>query len=157
MAAAAIGIIGALGQAYGTYQQAEQQAETMEYNALIAEKDAELVEKSKKLELHKAKTTQRKLLARQIAIMGATGRAFSGSPLDVIARSESEAMLDQFTIIENAEIAKGRLYGQAAIGRAGARGTRHIGRGSAVGTFGTTAASMALSQADKKKTKGKTT
>jgi hypothetical protein len=118
-------------QAYGQYQAAEAAAETMEYNATIAERDALQVAEATEFELHKARTTQRKLLARQIAATAASGRQMSGSPLDVMARAESEALMDQAIIRSNSATARGKLHAQSSYDRMRADVTRDAGRAKA--------------------------
>lgn len=115
-------------QTYGTYIESQVQAETLEYNAVIAERDVGIVEKYKKHELHKVRTEQRKLLAKQIAATAASGRSFSGSPLAVMARSQSEAQTDMDIVRSNAARSKGRLYGQAIFDRGSAETIEKTGK-----------------------------
>ena len=129
-------------QAYGTYVESQAKAEALEYNAYVAERDASIVEKHTKHEIHKAKTTQRKLLARQIAATAASGRSFSGSPLEVMARSESEALMDQRIIRENGARERGRLHGQAIMDRGAAVSTKRSGRNRAFAGLLTSGASI---------------
>jgi len=124
-------MLGVVTQSLGAYMEGEASAATREYNASVAERDAEQVEKSKKHELHKARTSQRRLLAKQIAATAASGRQMSGSPLDVMARSESEALTDQEIIRSNAAMAKGRLYGQAEFEKGAAKTDKTLGRSKA--------------------------
>lgn len=105
-------------QAYGTYSQGEAQKDAMEYNAMVAEYDIQRQEEHKEHELHKEKTRQRRLLAKQVNAAAASGRSFSGSPLDVIARSESDSLINQSIILSNVKAAKGRIYSQAASDKA---------------------------------------
>ena len=121
-------LFGTVMQSYGAHQAAEAEAATLEFNATIAEMDAKQVEKAMKQELHKAKTAQRRLLARQVANTAASGRQMSGSPLSVMARSESDAERDQEIIRSNAANAKGRLYGEATYTKAKAGTVKASGR-----------------------------
>ncbi len=132
--ASALSLIGLGMDITGGLSEADEQAATLEYNATVAQLDAEQVEKQKGQELHKLKTAQRKLLARQIAVTAASGRDFSGSPLDVIARSESAFLLDAHILESNAALAKGRLYSEAIFSADRASATLSAGRTRAVGT-----------------------
>lgn len=143
-------------QAYGQIQESKAKAATMDYNADVAAADAKLAEKAKGVELHKAKTRQRSLLARQNAVVAASGRDYSGSPLDVINRSEAEALLDQNIITLNANTAIGRLYGQVAIDRGSASAALHFGRSKAGFQLATTAATFGLMVKDKAMSSKKT-
>lgn len=116
--------LGALGLglgAVGSYMEGEATAAALEFNASMAEIDAEQVEKAKEHELYKTKRARRKLLARQVAATAASGRSFSGSPLEVMARSESEALRDEAIIRSNAATAKGSLYAKATFDKARAK------------------------------------
>ena len=124
-------MFGTILQSYGAYSEAQAKAETLEYNAMVAEKDALQVEKAKKHELHKARTAQRRLLAKQIVATASSGRQMSGSPLDVMARSEADAQTDQRIIISNSAREQARLYGQSAFGKGQAKSTKARGRGRA--------------------------
>lgn len=125
---AGLGIFGAGMQAYGSYQESQMKAEALEYNAFVAEEEAKQIEKAKEHELHKSMTAQRKLLARQVAATAASGRSMAGSPLDVMNRTESEALLDQSIIRSNAALSKGRAHGQAIMDKGSAKTTRSMGK-----------------------------
>lgn len=118
---------GIIMQSYGAYTAGQAEAATLEFNAQVAQMDIEQVEKAKDHELHKAKTAQRRLLARQVAAAAASGRQLSGSPLSVMARSESEAQRDQEIIRSNAANAKGRLYSEATFTQAKASAAKASG------------------------------
>lgn len=152
-----MGIAGLGLQAYGAYSEGEARAEALEYNAFVAEQDAKEVEKAKKHELHKSVTAQRKLLARQWAVAAASGRSMSGSPLDVMNRTESEALLDQSIIRSNAATAKGRLHGQAIMDRGQAESARKMGRAKSItGLFISGADYYSKTNYFKSKSKGST-
>ncbi len=125
------GIVGSVTQIVGTMDEAQSRASAMKYNASVAASDAKIAEKAKGIELHKSRTARRKLLARQNAVIAASGRDYSGSPLDLIARSESEALLDESIIRLNADIKIGRLYGQVALERGSAKAALSLGRAKA--------------------------
>lgn len=136
-------------QAIGQIQESKAKSATMDYNADVAAADAKLAEKAKTVELHKAKTRQRSLLARQNAVVAASGRDYSGSPLDVINRSEAEALLDQNIIALNANTAIGRLYGQVAIDRGSASAALHFGRSKAGFQLASSAMTFGVKAQDK--------
>lgn len=121
-------LFGTVMQSYGAYQEGQATAAALEHNAMMAMKDAEQVAKSEKHELHKAKTEHRRLLAKQIAATAASGRQMSGSPLSIMARSESEAQRDQEIIRSNSANAQGRLYGEASFGKGRAAGVKASAR-----------------------------
>ena len=125
-------MFGTVLQAFGSYQESEAKAAALEYNAQVAEADARQVDKSKEHELHKSKTVQRRVLAKQIATAAASGRQMSGSPLDVMARTESEALTDQEIIRSNAASAQGRLYSQSANDKGRASSVKSQGRSRAL-------------------------
>lgn len=123
-----LSMAGTLMQSVGAYQEGEATAAALEFNAFQAEEDAKQVEKAKEHELHKSKMNRRKLLARQVAATAASGRQMSGSPLDVMARAENEALRDEGIIRSNAARAKGKLYGQAAHDKSQAKMAKSLGR-----------------------------
>lgn len=106
--AAVLQMIGMGVSAYGERQQAKLQAANMEYEAYVAEQDAQNLEKAGELEKHKLRTAQRKLLARQVALAAASGRDISGgSPLAIMEASERAFLLDQQIISYNTARATG--------------------------------------------------
>ena len=103
-------------EAYGEYSETKTAAAELEYEGYIARQDAELIGEAGELELHKAKTDRRKLLARQVAIAAASGRDISGgSPLAIIEASERALVLDEQVIAFNTQIAVGRKLGEAEL------------------------------------------
>lgn len=155
MAAMAASIIGSMAQAYGAVEEGKQKADAMKYNAAVAANDAKLAEKSKKIELHKHKTATRKLLARQNAVIASSGRAYSGSPLDVLARSESEALLDESVLRLNADMRINKYRNQSMMDRAGAGAALRLGRAKASRSIMSSAGKFGLKYTDKQKTKTK--
>jgi hypothetical protein len=155
----ATGIIGSATQAVGTYMEGKVKSEIQEYNAFVSEQDALQIDKSKKHELRKSRLARRKLMGRQIAFAAASGRSYSGSPLDIINRSESEALINESIIRSNSALAKGRASGQAIIGRQGAKSTKKMATSKSLSSLMSSTASHATNYfgkaALKKANKGK--
>ena len=126
------GMLGTVMQSFGAYQEGQATAAALEFNAFQAEEDVKQVEKAKQHELHKAKTKRKRLLARQIAATAASGRQTSGSPLELMARAETEALRDEGIIRSNAAMAKGKLYGQAAHDKSRAKTAKSLGTSKAL-------------------------
>lgn len=150
-------IIGTMTQAYGQYAEAEQASEAMEYNSRVAEMDAQKVEKQKEFELHKLEGEKKRLLARQVATMAASGRSFSGSPLEVMARTEESFLTDASAIRYNATQSQARLYGEAAHQRGFGKAEKAIGTAKGFSTLSTgiTKTASAQSKGTKRKSFGK--
>lgn len=140
-------------ESIGVYFEDKIQAETLEYNAFVAEREMLQLQKYKKQELHKAVTMQRRLLARQVAITAGSGRSFSGSPLDVMARSESEALIDQNIIRANTAAAMGRLGGRAIFERSSAEFAKKYALGKSLSSLMISGSMTTLKHFAKKKSK----
>lgn len=155
MAAMATALLGMGAQAAGTIQESRAKADAMEYNASVAANDAMLAEKSKQIELHKHKTATRNLLARQNAVIASSGRDYSGSPLDVLARSEAAAMLDESIIRMNATMKVSKLEGQSIMDRGAASATVGFGKSRATAKLLSSSGKFGLKYQDRQKTKAK--
>lgn len=153
MTASIAGMVGSITQIAGTLDEASSNASAMKYNAAVAANDAKMAEKAKGIELHKSRTARRKLLARQNAVIAASGRDYSGSPLDIIAQSESAALLDESIIRMNADMKIGRLYGQAALDRGSATSALNLGRAKAGRQLFSSASKFAMKGLDSAKSR----
>lgn len=134
--------IGLASSAAGSVEEGRQKASAMKYNARVAENDAKLAEKSKEIEIGKHRTAVRKLLARQNAVIASSGRSYSGSPLDIISRSESEALLDESIIRMNADVRISKLRSQSMLDRGSASAAASLGRAKAARSLAMAAGSF---------------
>lgn len=114
--AAVMQLIGGLTQAYAGLEAGKAEAESLEYDAYIAQQDAQLIEEAGEFELGKARTERRRLLSRQVAMAAASGRDISGgSPLAFIEAQERAALMDEQVISFNKNIAVGGKLSEAAL------------------------------------------
>lgn len=100
IAAAASAISGVIG-AMGAIQAANAQAAASEYNAKIADRDAQIADQNRRQALDTAETAvgdqrrdNRRVLATMRAAYGASGLELAGSPLDVLEDTALEQELD---------------------------------------------------------------
>lgn len=113
--------------AAGTIQSSQQQARAMEHNAFLAEQDAITLKKQEGYQLHALKTKYRDILAKQVAFAAASGRSLSGSPLDVIARSEADALIEQGILKSNTIMGVTKFQSEALMSRTQATSTKASG------------------------------
>jgi len=114
-------LVGSITEGYGAIQEGNQTADAFSFNAYGNEQDALSIERSGEFKLHRAKTGARMLLARQVAATAASGRSYSGSALDVMARSERSALMDQEIIQGNTLRAAANKRAKAIMNKAAAR------------------------------------
>ena len=113
--------IGAITQAYGAITEGLDKAVAHKQNAYLAEQDIEAIERRGEFDLDQSRREGRMLLARQVAITASTGRSFSGSALDVMARSERMSLQEQNIIDHNMRLAVAGKQNQARTARTEAR------------------------------------
>lgn len=92
-------------------QVAQQQAE---FNAKTSEAEAAQSRTTAAYEEERSRTRSRFALAADRAAIGASGMAFEGTPLEVLAFNASQAELDAQAIRYNGEVRATALEGQAA-------------------------------------------
>jgi len=121
--AALMQMVGSGMGAMSEYSQLKEEAASMEYEAYIAEQDAQNIERAGNFEQGKLKTSRRKMLARQVALAAASGKDISGgSPLALLESSERAYLLDEQILAWNKHTAVGAkraeswmLYGMSRV------------------------------------------
>ena len=107
--------ISAVGSAYASYEQGQMQKNTMEFNAAIAQKQAEVTKASAKMtEFKKRQEIAIQIGAQQSAYAASGVVSVTGSALDVMVSSLSNAYLDLQIDAYNTEVASRGLQAQAA-------------------------------------------
>lgn len=123
--AAAVGQgMGALGNGI----QGESQKNISDYDAKVAEQNAQITRQQAKEEARRAMIVARKMIGDNRAAYAANGVSLSGSALDVLGESAANAKLDELTILQEGE-ARGRMY------EADARMARAVGNAARLGGY----------------------
>lgn len=113
--------IGAITEAYGAITEGLSRSAANLQNASLAEQDILALELRGEQDLDQSRQEGRMLLARQVAITASTGRSFSGSALDVMARSERQSLEEQNIINHNMRLSIAAKQNQAATARTESR------------------------------------
>lgn len=114
--------------AVGAIQQGQSQAAFSDYNAQVAERDAEAARQAGEFEADKHQKEVRRMLSAQAAAFGASGvDGGTGSPLLVMAETAAEGKLDELAIRYSASVQEARLRSQAAGDRLAGRAARRGG------------------------------
>ena len=95
---AAAALAGAAVSAVGTIQQGAAAANAAEFNARVAEQEAELAKATASVEEERLRARNRALLASQIAATAKSGLGLAGSPLAVMAETAGQAELDALSV-----------------------------------------------------------
>lgn len=111
------GILGFIGQR----QEAEARAQSLEFNATVAEQEAEISKKIRELEKGQEEKRLKSFISTQQALFAKSGVTLSGSPLAVIEESAAAGELDIIIGNINASIEQSRLQSEADIRRAEAK------------------------------------
>jgi hypothetical protein len=114
-------LVGSMVSAVGAVRQGQAQAGAAEYNAQLAEQNAQVAtaQGAAAAEAH-GRDTQRSM-GRALAAYGAAGvQTDTGSPADVLAESARGAALDNLNIKYNAKLRAMGLQAQAGLDRANA-------------------------------------
>lgn len=116
--AAALPYIAMAASAVGSMQQGQSQASAANYNAAVAERDAQAaIDKAAyDEEIHREEV--KSLLSKQRAAIGASGVDFKGSPLLVLLDTVEKGELDALAIRYGGQIEAERHMSSAAISRA---------------------------------------
>ncbi|MCM8784562.1 MAG: hypothetical protein NC818_07375 [Candidatus Omnitrophica bacterium] len=131
------------------YQQARAYQEQAEYNARVAELQAQQVERAQKLEEYRLNRAKEALLGKQRALYAKAGVSLEGSPLEVLADTEAQYQLDLSVSRYNADVQKRRLGYEAGYQRyAGKQYMRagYLGMGTTLLTTGTKLGLLGLPQ-----------
>jgi len=100
----------------GEYKEAKAQSRQLEYQAHVAQIDAQNIERAGNLEEGRVQTAARGMLARQVAIAAAAGRDISGgSPLALMEATEREFVMDEQIVNYNKNMAVGRKNAEAIL------------------------------------------
>ena len=109
-------------------QEGEQEQQAQEFNAKVAEQQAQLTRESSALEEFKARKRLKLVSGEQRALFAKSGVTFSGSVIDVIEESISNAELDIATSNFNAEVKARGFESEAAQARIVGQQARRISR-----------------------------
>lgn len=104
MAAAAAMVGGGIIGAYGQMYQGHAAKQAGEFNAQVAEQNAELAIKQAKEEEVKFRSVMKRQLGDMRAAIGASGITLEGSPLEVIEDSAAQAEMDAISIRKAGEM-----------------------------------------------------
>ncbi len=122
---AAIALIGGAVSAFGQFQEGQKLQKAQEFNAQIAEEEAELTRTRGFLEEFKARKRFKRFTGRQVAAVAKSGIQFTGSPLDVIqdsiANAELDIAIDKFNIETGARSLESEARQRREVGRDVAR------------------------------------
>lgn len=119
----ALSLIFGAWQAFTQFQAGEEEAAAQEYNAQVAEREANLIRQGAKLDEFRSRKQLKAFVSQQTAAYARSGVELTGSPLDVIqdtiANAELEIAIDQFNIEtaakgKESEAEMRRYYGKQA-------------------------------------------
>jgi len=131
MSIAAAGmVLTAIGTAVGAYSQYEQgrsQQKWSEYNAAIAERDAEFARQSAEYEAGLIRREKEKTLARQRALYSKAGVTLEGSPLELMAETAGEYEMDALMIERGGKLESQRYRSEAQLSRMKGSAARRAG------------------------------
>jgi len=108
------------GTAFSTYsqmQQAREQSKWAEYNAAVAERDAETARMNAEYEAGIKRKETEKLLGRQRALYGKAGVTLEGSPLLLMAETAAEGEMDALMIERGGKLQAQRYRSEATLSR----------------------------------------
>jgi len=120
--AAAGMVLSAVGTAVGAisqYEQGRSQQKWSEYNAAIAERDAESARQSAEYEAGLTRREKEKTLARQRALYSKAGVTLEGSPLELMAETAGEYEMDALMTERGGKLESQRYRSEAQFNRYG--------------------------------------
>ena len=123
-------VLSAVGSAVGAIsqiQQGEEQQKWSEYNAAIAERDAEAARQSAEYEAGLKRKEKEKTLARQRALYSKAGVTLEGSPLEMMAGTASEYEMDALMIERGGKLESQRYRSEAKLSRMKGSAARRAG------------------------------
>ena len=122
--AGAVAAVGAIASIAGTYtsmqaqkKQGESQEQWNQYNAAVAERDAESARQSAQYEADLKRREGEKLLGRQRALFGKAGVTFEGSPLLLMEETASDIEMDALMIERTGKLTSQRYQSEATLSR----------------------------------------
>jgi hypothetical protein len=113
--------------------QSESEAAILEYNAFVAEREAEGARMAAREEAEEFSREAERFKARQRALYGKSGVEFRGTPLTVLNEQATLLELDRLSILREGSISAARLKSQAGAYRMGAKSAKQRGRSAARG------------------------
>jgi len=119
----------------GQRAQAKQESKIADYNAMLAKNEAKEAEKAGRAEMEMHRRRANQILSSQKAAFGKQGTAMEGSPLMVLADTESQLNLENATIKRNAVLGQNRYTQQSNIFGMQSKGAKQAGRYAAAGSL----------------------
>lgn len=89
LTAASIGL-----QIFGQIRQGQQEQQIFNFNAAVSRQKAELTRQAGDIRINQLRDRKRRLKSSQVAAFGAAGVRLTGTPLQTIADSDSQAEID---------------------------------------------------------------
>lgn len=122
---AAVG--GAVASAAGAVSAGQSQSAMANYNAMVAQRDAEQAKVAAQFEETRQRQTAAALRGSQRAAFSKAGLQLEGSPLLVMAESQEEAEMDALVLRHSGSVAEARSRSQAALDRLQGKSARAAG------------------------------
>jgi len=110
-------MVGAIGSAQAQAKQGKAQEQWYQYNASVAERDAESARQSAEYEAALKRKEGEKLLGRQRALFGKAGVTFEGSPLMLMEQTASDIEMDALMIERGGKLTEQRYQSEATLSR----------------------------------------
>ncbi|MCF7811450.1 hypothetical protein K9N50_10735 [bacterium] len=139
--------VGTVASVQSQMQQGKEQNKWNQYNAAVAERDAEAARQSAEYEAALKRREGEKLLSRQRALYGKAGVTFKGSPLMLMEETAADIEMDALMIERTGKLTASRYGEEATLSRMkgtsaqkagyyGAGTTLLTGAGQAINTYG---------------------
>jgi predicted nucleotide-binding protein (sugar kinase/HSP70/actin superfamily) len=103
--------------AFGQIQQGQQQAQAASYNAAVARQKAQAARQAGELEAERIRKQKERLTGRQKALYAKSGVTFSGSPMEVMIDSATNAEMDALITEYNYSVEASQAESQASMSR----------------------------------------
>jgi len=132
---AAIDLLSGGMSAFSQLQAGKDTQKGYEYNAKLAEQDADLIRTGASLDESRARKGLSSFVGRQVAAYGSSGVELTGSPLDVISDTIANAEMDIAINNFNADIAARGKESQASMSRYYGQQEAKAGKIKAINTF----------------------
>lgn len=122
-----LSILSTVFSAVGSLMQADSKADASEYNAKIAQQNAAMATQQAEADAAEQKRDTVRKLGAMRAGYGASGVAFEGSPLDILAQSASDAEMDRLNIIYKGKVRAAGYDANAELYESNAENERNAG------------------------------
>jgi len=113
--ATAVSIIGTAVGAVGSIAQGQQQQEWANYNAAIAQQQAQTAKATAEWEATQKRKETERLLGKQRALYGVAGVTYEGSPLELMAETAAEGELDALMLERTGKIREQKYMSEAEL------------------------------------------